>query len=155
MASKSTDPSKVVVTVNSKFGTDNLVSRFTIEYSDEDASFVINYYVESFNPDFMADEYKIVSEGTITCDAEGNYSDGGSFVGSNPAATGVKADLNKLKNYVTSETTLTATVAKADTASVFGTAYGSDVTLVVTKNSSSIVSVSLAYADVQILCVYN
>ena len=54
-----------------------------------------------------------------------------------------------------SASVLEATVAAADTESVLGAAYPYDVTLTVNKNETVLTSVSIAYSNVNIICVYN
>ena len=88
--------------------------------------------------------------------ANDSYSDGGEFVGENPVAAGLTLNLANLKagSYTTTETTLSALVAKADTVSVLGAEYVSDVTVIVTMGEGKIVSLSLAYGNTEIVCFY-
>ena len=154
-AAAATDPSVLVIKVKSDEGQAGVLeSVLTVTYAD-DGSFVITGTVQKFNESFTGDLIISVPV-NITCDASGNYSDGGEFAGSNPAIEGVKINFANLKNYTTPDSTLlNASVAKADTASVFGVAYEYDVTLVVNKNESSITSVALSYANVTLTCEYK
>lgn len=154
-AVKATKPNVLVINITTtEVGKFTLNSAYTVTYG-QDGSFVISGTVESLNPSLSGDLI-ISTPINITCDAQGNYSDGGEFAGSNPAAQGISIDFMKLKNYSTpSSTILNATVAKADTASVFGVAYSNDVTLVVNKSESAITSVSVSYANVVISCEYK
>jgi hypothetical protein len=157
-AMNATKPEVLVVKVVTESAFGALTSEYTTTYA-ADGSFVINSKVEKFNLDINSGDEKVVTEAEITCDANGEYSDGGSFVGSNPAATGVKVDLEKLAVYTIEGDLLSATVAKADTKAVFGVAYEGDVTLVVTKNNGKIVAVALTYTAqdnvVKIVCEYR
>ena len=160
-AIEATKPTQLTVTVKSNSAFGQLTSAYTTTYSSTDSSFTVAYRTEKINDGFEVEGDVIVSEGVITCDASGNYSDGGAFAGSNPAATGVKVKLtsDKLVNYTVTGDILTATIAAADTLEVLGASYGADVTLVLTKSEGKIVSVSLTYGAeenrVQISCVYN
>jgi|GEM_PF-5051485 len=155
-AAKTTKPGEVVIKVTtSELEKDSLTSTYTIKYN-EDGSFEIKIEEQRYNESLIGDSVITLPVVIITCDAEGNYSDGGEFVGSNPVATGVAVDFSKLKNYSTPDsTTLNATVAKADTAAALGVAFDTDVTLVVNKGASALTRVTVLYANVTITCVYN
>lgn len=154
-AAASTDPEKLIVKViTSEIGKGTLESVFTVTYN-ADGSFVIEATVQKFNTSFTGD--LILTENvTITCDANGNYSDGGEFVGQNPVATGLAIDFSKLVTYSTPNATLlNATVLKANTEAVFGVAYNADVTLTVNKDDAQITTVALSYANITITCEYK
>ncbi len=146
----------VKVVTESSFGA--LTSEYTTTYA-QDGSFVIDSSVEKFNVDIDSGDEKIVTVSKVTCAANGSYSDGGSFIGENPAATGVKVDIEKLTDFITEADLLSATVAKAETKDVFGVTYEGDVTLVMTKNDGKIVAVALTYTAqdnvVKIICEYR
>ena len=151
---------KVTVKSNSPFG--ELESVYTTVYSTVDSSFTITYHTKQINDGFEVDADIIEKDGVITCDASGNYSDG-TFMGSNPNATGVNANImsDRLTNYTVSTdgNILTATIAADDTLAVLGVQYAEDVTLVLTKNEGKIISISLTYGAeanrVKVACVYN
>ena len=108
-----------------------------------------------FNPSPLGDAI-LTMPLYITCDAEGNYTDGGEFVGSNPGATGVKIDFSKIvpdKN--TTSTSLYAKISRYNTVLVLGVDYGYDVNLTVSKNADKITSVTVEYGKVKIDCSYN
>lgn len=156
-AASATNPSELLITVTtSEVGMPSLTSTYRVTYA-QNGSFVLRISQQKYNEDLTSNDIVVtLPTVTITCDENGNYSDGGQFTGSNPQATGIKVDFSKLTNYSTpSSTALNATVAAADTADVFGSAYSADVTLTVNKNESAITYVSLAYANVQITCAYN
>ena len=152
-----TVPTETVVTVttNSEYG--KLTSVYTTVYA-EDGSFTINYSKQSYNLSLdPSNTDDIITEtGTITCSADGNYSDGGSFAGSNPAATGVKINISSDKlDYVISDDILTATVSEADTREILGNAYAEDATVVIIKNNGKIISASVTIGDLEIVCEYK
>ena len=156
-ASGRTDPSVLFVSVTTtEVGMPSLTSTYKVTYI-QNGSFVIEFTEQRYNSDISSGDIVVtLPKVVVTCDASGNYSDGGLFVGSNPAATGIKVDFSKLKNYDTpNSTTLNATVAAADTSAVFGSAYGSNVELTVNKSETEITYVSLSYANVTITCTYN
>lgn len=152
-----TNPEKVTVTVKTTTKYGELTSTYVTTFA-ADGSFTVDYTVEKFNDSLEATstELKIVETGTITCNADGSYSDGGAFAGSNPQATGVKLNIksDKVTEYNVNGDNFNATVKAADTKDVFGVEYKNDATLVLTKNNGKIVSASVISGDVQILCVY-
>lgn len=154
-----TKPASLEVTVKTTSELGALQSTYKTVYSTTDSSFTITYRTESFNVTFESEDNVLVNEGTITCDAAGNYSDGGAFVGGNPASTGVVASLDKLTNYTVEGDILVATVAADETLAVFGVQYDATVTLVLTKSEGKIISASLICGTetngTQISCVYK
>ena len=140
-----------------------LSANFKTTYA-EDGSFTIEGSYEQFNKstEGKAEELKSSVPVNITCDKDGNYSDGGKFTGSNPNATGSKLSLGrKVKDATISDDgkVLTATVKAKDTKSVFGIEYAKDVSLVITQNDGKIVSYTLEYATDygydRIICSYQ
>lgn len=153
-AVNATKPEKIQISVKSDFGVDGVLeSSYTVTFED-DGSFVIVGETERFNLTFEGDDI-IVKSVNVTYDAEsGTYSDGGDFVGENPVATGLNLNLGALLDYTTTETTLSAVVPLEAAAGVLGSAYDSDVTLLVTKGDGKIASLSIAYGNVEIVCLY-
>lgn len=154
-AADATDPSKLTVTVKSvDADLGELTSVYVIDFA-EDGSFTITATVQSFNEDVEGDLI-LTKTVVITCDAAGNYSDNGEFVGANPVATGLSINFAALKSFVTpTANVLNATVASADSAAVFGIALGADANLVVNKSATAITGVSVTYANVNINCMYE
>ena len=144
-----TDPAAIELQITSDTAFGALSADFKTTFA-EDGSFVIDGSYEKFNTttEGASADVKTVVPVKITCDANGSYSDGGAFAGSNPAATGSKLVLNKKLNAEISKdgNVLTATVKAADTEAVFGVAYATDVALVITQNSGKIVSYTMEYA---------
>lgn len=137
----------VQITSDTAFGP--LAASFKTTYA-EDGSFVIEGSYERFNATTEGgaeDDISVVSV-KITCDKNGNYSDGGEFSGSNPAATGKKLVLGEKMDATLSAdgNVLSATVKAEDTEAVFGVAYATDVKLTVTKNDGKIISYTMEYA---------
>ena len=161
-AMEATKPATLSVTVTTKFGSEDLVSTYNTVYSSKDASFTVTYCVQSVNSSLEGEDI-IEKEGTITCKADGTYSDNGSFAGSNPSATGVKANLTseKLTDYTVSADgdTLTATVKAADSLDILGAEYENDASLVIVKNEGKIVSVTLSSGEgadfMKVVCIYG
>lgn len=147
---------KATVTLRTTEG--ELTSVYTIT-KNTDGTTTIAYVIEEFaGLDTAADT--TVKEGSITSDAQGNYSDGGAISGK-VGAKGVKIDIDsdKITDYSISSSTLRITVKADDTASVLGTALP-DTVVVVTLEDSAVASISLNYVDassnaVSIVCEYN
>jgi len=158
-AAASTKISTLNVTVVVDGSQGKLTSTYTTVYN-EDSTSTMTYRIETVAGLDSAEDIA-VQEGTVTCDKNGNYSDGGEISGK-LNATGAKFDIgNKLiKDYEISGNTLTINVAKEDAKDVIGVTTMSDVIIVVSKtNSNAITSVSLSYkgsdGNVAIVCVYN
>lgn len=138
---------EVQITSDTAFGP--LAANFKTTYA-EDGSFVIDGSYERFNAttEGGVEDVKTVVPVKITCDKDGNYSDGGEFSGSNPAATGKKLVLGKQldSNFSADGNVLSATVKAEDTEAVFGVAYATDVKLTITKNEGKIISYTMEYA---------
>ena len=158
-AAASTKISTLNVTVVVDGSQGKLTSTYTTVYN-EDSTSTMTYRIETVAGLDSAEDIA-VQEGTVTCDKNGNYSDGGEISGK-LGATGAKFDIgNKLiKDYEISGNSLTIKVAKDDAKEVIGVTTMSDVIIVVSKtNSNAITSVSLSYkgsdGNVAIVCVYN
>ena len=158
-AAASTKISTLNVTVVVDGSQGKLTSTYTTVYN-EDSTSTMTYHIETVAGLDSAEDIA-VQEGTVTCDKNGNYSDGGEISGK-LGATGAKFDIgNKLiKDYEISGNSLTIKVAKDDAKEVIGVTTMSDVIIVVSKtNSNAITSVSLSYkgsdGNVAIVCVYN
>ena len=154
-AVEATDPQKLTVTVKTNDADLGALTSVYVINFNADGSFVINATIQRFNEDVEGD--LILTETVIiTCDAEGNYSDDGEFVGANPVATGLSIDFTALKSFATpTANLLNASVASADTEAVFGIDLGADANLVVNKNATVITTVALTYDNVNISCSYE
>ncbi len=143
---------KVTVAADTAEGT--LTSVYTTTYNS-DSTKSIAYSIETI-PGLDSAEDKVVLTGTVTCDASGNYSDGGEISGK-LGATGVKFDYDsdKIKTYSIDGNVLAITVPAADTEAVIGYAVGSDALVTVTKADGKIASIALTYTGVSIICEYN
>ncbi len=159
-AVNNTAPAVVNVGVEVETDLGALASNFKTTYA-ADGSFVIDYSYEQFNASTSgnADDVKSTIIGQVTCDKDGNYSDGGALTGTTTAATGAKLAFNskKMENVKVSEdgNVLSATVKAANTKAVLGIEIASDVTLVVTKAADKIVSYSMEYDKTTITCSYQ
>ena len=159
-----TDPASVSVNVTLASSIGTLNSRFDTVYA-EDGSFVLTYEYQEFNSAASSatdGPIKTVS-GTVNCDANGNYSDGGAIAGQNAAATGLALDLDNkdLENYSVSADgkVLTVTIPADLSEAVLGVNVGQDSTLVINLAGEKVSSFSLVYTTEQgkvtILCAYN
>lgn len=155
-----TAPAVVNVSTEVESALGTLASSFKTTYA-ADGSFVIDYSYEQFNTSTSgnAGDVKSTVTGQVTCDKDGNYSDGGALTGTTAVATGAKIafDSKKMENVKVSEdgNVLSATVKAANTKAVLGIEFASDVTLVVTKASDKIVSYSIEYDKTTITCSYQ
>lgn len=149
-----TDPASIKVTVTADTTEGTLTSTYTTVYSAGKIS-EITYSIETI-PGINSTEDLEVLTGTVTCDASGNYSDGGTIAGK-LGATGIKFDYdsNKINNFQIDGNVLAITVAAADTEAVIGYALGTDATITATKADGKIISVTLTYTGVSIVCQYN
>jgi len=162
-AAAQTSPTTVTLTVKQEQAVATLNATFVTTYA-EDGSAVITYSRDVINPigTGSADETISTVTGTVTCDAQGNYSDGGEFKGNSAVVSGVSFKFNKKKMNATFSNdgnVLNATVAAADTASVLGVDFGVDVTVTITKSEGKIIAFTLEYTaaegKVYVNCVYN
>ena len=159
-AVNNTAPAVANVSVEVETDLGKLTSNFKTTYA-ADGSFVIDYSYEQFNTSSTAgaDDVKSTITGKVTCDKDGNYSDGGAFVGKTTVATGAKLTLDskKMETVTVSEdgNILNSTVKAANTKAVLGIEIASDVTLVVTKSADKIVSYSIEYDKTTITCSFQ
>lgn len=161
-AIKDTKPTVVNVVIETETALGLLKANYETTYA-EDGSFTINYSYEKFNgiSEGAAEDVIAVVSGTVTCDKDGNYSDGGALVGTATTATGAKIKLGKKMEYSVSRdgNVLTATIKAANTKSVLGAEFPADVTLVLTKAEGKIVSYTINYTTdagvTNIICEYK
>ena len=158
-AFEATKVSTLNVTVSVDGSQGKLTSTYTTVYNEDETS-VMTYRIETVAGLDSAEDIA-VQEGTVTCDKDGKYSDGGAISGK-LGATGIKFNIGSdaIKDYEINGNTLSITVAQADSAAVIGIAAASDVVIVVSKTSANtIASVALSFAgsdgNVAIACVYN
>ena len=162
-AAEATDPAVVNISSELKSELGTLKSNITTTYN-EDGSFVMDYSYDELNTSSAgaADEVIVTKTGKVTCDADGNYSDGGSFKGKNEVTTGISLNLDEdLLDYTISQdgNSLTAKVNAADTAEALGVDLGADATITVNMIDGKITSYTIAYTselgDVSIVCAYE
>lgn len=150
-AVNNTNPTKVVINTTTTDALGELKGSFTANFA-EDGSSTIAYSYEKWLPigEGEADELKKTYSGTVACDANGNYSgdDLDGVIGdiSNAVAINLKA-ITSVVTISEDETTLTATVAAAETEAVFGAAYAYDVTLTVVKGESAVESITITFTN--------
>ena len=153
-----TDVTTLDVKVSVETAQGTLTSTYVTTYNADGTS-TMEYRIETVASLDSEDDIA-VQEGTVTCDANGNYSN--DEISGKIGATGVSLNLNsdKITSYSVLGDVLTINVAKADTASVIGTALGSDAFVSVTKANGKVVSITLNYTDatgcaVAIVCAYK
>lgn len=162
-ANAATSPSTVTLTVQQVQVNATLNATFNITYN-EDGSSVIVYSRDEFAPigSGSADSILTTVTGTVTCDKNGVYSDGGEFAGTSTVVTGTAFNFDSSKMTATFSTdgnVLNATISAENTVAVLGVAIANDVTLTVTKNADKIVSFTIEYTategPVYINCIYG
>jgi hypothetical protein len=131
----------------------------------DDGSVTVDYSFDSFNSVSEGGAGDVSSKkiGSVTRDAEGNYTYTGDKVETAESVAGtvtsLKLDNSKLVNANVSGSALSATVKSANTESVFGVALDSDATFVLVINGGKVISFTLSYeiagADVVIVCEYK
>lgn len=158
-AVKATDPAELLVTVTLETAEGTYTSEYKTVYN-EDSTSTMTYKIATVPGLDSAEDIAYV-EGTVTCDKDGNYSDGGEVSGK-LAATGVKVDLEskKIKEYTVKGNVLTIEVPQDRAEAIIGMELASDAVLSVTKNADGkIVSITLNYTaaegTVAIVCEYN
>lgn len=156
------NPKEVVVNITSATALGELSGTYTTVYA-EDGSFKITYAYEKFNDvsEGAKDELKSTVEGEITCDKNGNYSDGGELSGKVALATGAKINLDKVSNASISKdgNVLTVQIKAANTKACLGVELTTDAELVITKANGVITSYTLTYenasGEVVVTCEYK
>ena len=158
-----TSPSEVTITTKtSTAGLGEINGNYNVTYNADNTA-TIKYDCELWT-EIPTDGSEISSEvkekisGTVTRDASGVYSDA-RFVEDVELALSLNIGEIKDSTISVDGKTLTATVAKADTAAVFGVAYDFDVELVIVRSENAIERISLAYVvganAVTIKCEYD
>lgn len=159
-AINNSDPDSIVVKIKSATALGELSGTYTVTYN-EDGSFTIDYVYEKFND--IGEGEGLISKvpGKVTCDKNGNYSDGGELTGKTALVTGAKINLSKISGATISQdgNSLTATVKAANTKAVLGVELPSDAELLITKANDAIASYSIKYSnasgEVIVSCEYN
>ena len=158
-ATASPKTSVITARLESSYGT--LKSVLSIEYAT-DGSSVMVYNGQRYGSIALGEAY-IVDEDpiTVTCDASGNYSDGGELAGNVVAsgAFGLNLVEGKLRDAKIEGDILYATVFSADTADVLGINLGATTSIAVAIKDGKINSVSVSYRDgadkVSVECAYG
>lgn len=160
LAYSATVPAKIKVDVLFETVLGDLNSSFETTFNPNGSSEIV-YSYEQFN-EISGDSATVSTvSGTIECDKDGNYSDGGEFVGKNTVVSGVKLNLDAslIKSYSVEGDVLTATVAKENVKVVTGIDFGADTVLMITKADGKIISVTARYTtqngDVSVVCYYT
>jgi hypothetical protein len=162
-AMANTNPSKVTITTSTTTaGLGTIHGNYVVTYN-EDNTATIKYDGERWagiptDGSEIGDETKVSFSGTVTRDANGVYSDP-AFVEDVELALSLNVGEIKDSTISVDGKTLTATVAKADTATVFGVAYNFDVVLTIVRGENAIERITLAYTtganEVSIKCEYD
>ena len=137
------------ITLDSKFtsAVGVLESKIITKFNPN-GSATIDYYIEDFNGDSLSSEIKDSINGVVTLNKDGSYSDGGTFqglLGANIPSVNLSLDSAKLASYSIEGGVLSATVAAANTAAVFGVAIAYDVNFMLTVSNSSVISLVISY----------
>ncbi len=151
----------VTVEIDLETAVGTLEASFVTKYND-DKSCKIEYSYEKLlsSSEGEKDEWKKTFTGTLTCDKDGNYSDGGDIAGSNAFVTGAKINIDAKKmTYTIAGNVLTATVKAENTAVVLGEEIAADVQLIIAMSSDGkISSYTMTYETEQgkttIACAY-
>ena len=162
-AMENTNPSKVTITTSTTTaGLGTINGNYVVTYN-EDNTATIKYNGERWagiptDGSEIGSETKVSFSGTVTRDASGVYSDP-TFVEDVELALSLNVGEIKDSTISVDGKTLTATVAKADTATVFGVAYNFDVVLTIVRGENAVERITLAYTtganEVSIRCEYD
>lgn len=159
-AAGKTKQSNVTTTIKFETAYGDLNANFETVYDAATETYTIVYMMEYFNvSDNSADVVKSVEEGVITCDKDGNYSNGAELTGANAFAKGAKIDFSESKmNPRISGNTLKANIDAKNTKSVLGVRIDADVELTINMSKGQISSYTMKYetelGEVEILCSY-
>ena len=151
---------KVTVTLASALG--DLNGSYNIVYN-EDGTATVEYSYELFNPfveGSFSTDIKSTYTGTTTVAGDGTVTDEIGGVASIQAITfAVKLDESKLDGVSVAANALHAKVKAADTESVLGVAFESDVDLIVTVGSKGVTSIAFSYnssaGSVEVITTYS
>jgi hypothetical protein len=152
-----TKPTLTIITgkITSDLGVLN--SKFEIAYN-EDGSAVINCTYEKFNNIEDSTDVKTEYTATIVRNADGTYV-GAEGVDTSAVTAGTAIDLTKIADSAVTINekgdTLTATVVKADTEKVFGSAISADVALTVAMNDGQIDLIKLVFGAAEFTVQYQ
>ena len=163
-AAIATSPAKATLTVTQEQTEATLNASFVITFG-EDGSATIAYSYDAFNEIGVgsSDEVIVTKTGTVTCDKNGNYSDGTfAFSGTTTIVTGAALNFDAEKmsaNFSADGNVVNALVEAANTEAVFGVAIPADITLTAIKNAGRILSFTLEYTTaegkVSVNCTYE
>ena len=156
------DASKPVaadITVTLKAVLDELNSEYNVTYN-EDGTATVVYTYEKFNSfDEDSDEYKSTYTGTVIVGADGTLTGDVDNASVEALTFDINLDVAKLATVEVVSGVLTATIKAANTASVLGVNLGSDASVVVSTNASSVVFIAISYnsvaGPVEIIATYN
>ena len=162
-AAAATSPSKIQLYVKQTTADAELELSVVINYAEDGSSTIVGTRdVINSDTSGASDELVTTVPVNVTCDANGNYSDGGAFSGSSAVSSGVKFNFSKNKMAATVSadgTVLNANIEAANTESVLGVKIDADVTLTVTVNDGKIASFTMEYTSQQgpvyVNCIYN
>ena len=151
----------VTVEVDFETAVGTLEASFVTKYN-ADKTCEVEYSYEKLlaTSEGEAGEWKKTVAGKLTCDKDGNYSDGGDVAGSNAFVTGAKINLDAKKiTYTISGNVLTANVKAENTNAVLGEEIAADVQLIVSMTSDGkISSYTMSYETEQgaatVVCSY-
>ena len=151
------------IKISSELETSLGVLHSTVETTlNPDGGAKLVYSVENFNTDFTSTDLISTTEGVVTVDKDGNYSDGGAFKGKiNEELTALEFnfDSSKFESYQVSGNILTGTVMQDETEAVFGVFIDADVSFMLTIGNNRVQSLALNYelysGTMKVVCTYN
>ena len=138
---------------------DDLFSEYNVTYNEDGTANVV-YTYEKFNSfDEDSDEYKSTYTGTVIVGADGTLTGDVDNASVEALTFDINLDVAKLATVEVVSGVLTATIKAANTASVLGVNLGSDASVVVSTNASSVVFIAISYnsvaGPVEIIATYN
>ena len=160
-AAAKTKESNVTTTIKFETAYGDLNARFETIYDEATETYTIVYLMEYFNvSDNSAEVVKSVDEGVLTCDKDGNYSNGAELTGANAFAKGASINFSEKKmNPRINGGTLKANIDAKNTKSVLGVKIDADVELTVNMSKGRISSYTMKYetelGEVEVLCSYS
>ncbi|MBO7196136.1 MAG: hypothetical protein J6V80_02260 [Clostridia bacterium] len=145
-ATATSSPKASVIETERQSDKGTLTAKIEISYNT-DGSSVIEYTYDRFGSISLGEDFIVTESETVSCDKNGNYSDGGAFTGNVIASGAYSLNLveSKLRDARIEGNILYATVFSYDTAAVLGVNLGTTVLITVTVNNGKIDLVSATY----------
>ena len=139
-------PASAIINTKSESDLGVLNAQLVITYA-ADGSSEIEYVKDRYGKISAGEDLIVTEAGSVSCDANGNYSDGGEFVGNAVASGAYSLNLveSKLRDAKIEGNILYATIFSYETQAVLGINLGATTLVAITIKDGKIGSVSASY----------